>query len=527
MKKFYAIGIIAFLLAGCSSVRFVGKPLGVETAQTKVTPLSETQKKQWHLLDLEQDSIPGISVDRAYAELIKEKKGEKVVVAIIDSGVDIEHPCLANVLWVNEDEIPNNGLDDDQNGYVDDVHGWNFLGEAEKENMEYVRLMKITEPDSDDYKTYNSFLEKEKKKVEEELPQIKALLQRIITADSVLVAATGKTDYSIEDAQAISPKTMAVMEALRMKEYMQTTGFKQSDVEGYSDYLQNRIDYHFNLNFEGRSLVGDNPDDLYDLSYGNANVSGPDLDGAQHGTHVAGIIAAQCEDPSHPKGVAQNMALMVVRAVPDGDEYDKDVALAIRYAVDNGAKVINTSFGKDFSPHPEWVYEALRYAAAKDVLIVNAAGNDNKNIDHGAAPSYPKDQIEGTEIVNNFLTVGATAAYFAENQVAPFSNFGVSEVDIFAPGANIYSTTPKNKHDFLNGTSMAAPNVAGIAAVLRSFFPKLSAATVKKIILDSGLPLFETVMHPENQNAVAPTDISKTGKIANLYNALLLASKTK
>ena len=218
---------------------------------------------------------------------------------------------------------------------------------------------------------------------------------------------------------------------------------------------------------------------------------------------------------------------MIIRAVPDGDEYDKDVALAIRYAVDNGARVINTSFGKSFSPHRDWVFDALRYAESKDVLIVNAAGNDNKNIDFGASPAFPTDQIEGVEFVNNFLTVGATGSVYSSNQVASFSNFGASGVDIFAPGSEIYSTVPGEGYKYLNGTSMAAPNVAGIAAVLRSFFPKFSAATIKKIILDSGVPLFQEVIHPENKLLVSPNQLSKTGKMANLYNALLLASKTK
>lgn len=526
MKNLVFWGGFVLLLTNCSALRFVGDPL-VINSEIKAISLSEEQKRQWHLLDLNKDSIPGTSVLRAYDELIKDKKGERVIIAIIDSGVDIEHPCLEGIIWTNEDEIENNGLDDDQNGYVDDRNGWNFLGNADKENMEYVRQMKTTAAETEAYRIYADFLQKEKTKVLAELPQINAMLQRINASDSLLSASLNTTDYTLDQARALSPKSPALMDAIRMKEFMENAGFDQSDVAEYSDYLQNRLDHHFNIAFEGRTLVGDNPNDFSNKNYGNAQVIGPDLDSAQHGTHVAGIIGANCSHPNHPQGVAQNIDLMVVRAIPDGDEYDKDVALAIRYAVDNGAQVINTSFGKDFSPHPEWVYEALRYAASKDVLIVNAAGNDSKNIDPDQSPSFPRDHIDGKEFVDNFITVGGTTSAYDTSQVAPFSNYGAVSVDVFAPGANIYSTTPDNTHSFLNGTSMAAPSVAGIAAVLRSFFPKLSAPTIKKIILDSSIPLFASVIHPETETEVTPQSLSKTGNLANLYNALLLASKAK
>jgi len=526
MKNLIVWGSVALFLSGCSTIRFVGEPLTANST-AKTLPLADAQKKQWHLLDMNVDSIPGTSVMRAYEELIKEKTGKRVVVAVIDSGIDIDHPCLEEVIWQNEDEIENNGIDDNQNGYVDDLHGWNFLGDSDKENMEYVRLMKTTDPENPAYKEYANFLKEEKSKVLAEQPQIIALLQRIDAADSLLAATLNSKEYSLEQARAISPKTPALMDAIRMKEFLEGANFSREDIAEYKDYLQNRLDHHFNIAFDGRTPVGDNPNDINDKNYGNENVVGPDLDSALHGTHVAGIIGASCTHPNHPKGVAQNIALMVVRAVPDGDEYDKDVALAIRYAVDNGAQVINTSFGKNFSPHPEWVYEALRYAAANDVLVVNAAGNDSKNVDPNQSPSFPRDHIDGKEFIDNFITVGATTSAYDASQVASFSNFGASSVDVFAPGADIYSTTPDDSHSFQNGTSMAAPNVAGIAAVLRSFFPKLSAPTIKKIILNSGVPMHASVVHPENQTTVAPQSISKTGKVANLYNALLLASKTK
>ena len=228
-------------------------------------------------------------------------------------------------------------------------------------------------------------------------------------------------------------------------------------------------------------------------------------------------------------GVADNVLIMAVRAVPDGDEYDKDVALALRYAVDNGAKVINTSFGKAFSPHKEWVYDAIKYAASKDVLIVNAAGNDSQDID--VKDTYPNDEVNKKEISDNFLTVGALNYEYNKNLVASFSNYGKRNVDVFAPGVKIYSTTPENKYEFLQGTSMASPEVAGVAALLRSYFPSLSAAEVKKIIMESGVKVDMKVFVGEDDDEGKKrkemnfADLSTTGTIVNAKNAVILAAK--
>jgi len=252
----------------------------------------------------------------------------------------------------------------------------------------------------------------------------------------------------------------------------------------------------------------------------------PKKEGIDHGTHVSGIIAAERNNGKGINGVAQNVKIMAIRAVPDGDEYDKDIALAIRYATDNGAKIINTSFGKSYSTHPEWVWDAIKYAAEKDVLIVNAAGNSGEDLD--VETSYPNDQKNnGEEISNNFLTVGALNYQYGPNLVAEFSNYGKSNVDVFAPGVKIWSTMPNNKYDYSQGTSMASPAVAGIAALIRSYYPTLKAAQVKQIIMDSGIPVKTQVVVPEKPAEVKDfSALSKSGKIVNLYNALILAAKT-
>jgi subtilisin family serine protease len=274
-----------------------------------------------------------------------------------------------------------------------------------------------------------------------------------------------------------------------------------------------------------RSVVGDNPNDLSDTNYGNNNVIGPDPKEALHGTHVAGIIAQTRGNDLGGDGVVkENIQIMCLRAVPDGDEYDKDIALAIRYAVDNGAKVINASFGKSFSPQKEWVWDALKYAASKDVLFVNAAGNSSEDID--VQDNYPTNLNNGQQVSDAYLEIGALNFVYGNKIVANFSNYGKKSIDIFSPGVQIYATTPENEYQYLQGTSMASPNAAGVAALIRSYYPKLSAQQVRQIIVDSGVLIEKDVTVGGDPKDNRPfKDISKNGKIINAYNALLLADK--
>jgi len=298
-------------------------------------------------------------------------------------------------------------------------------------------------------------------------------------------------------------------------------------IQGGVDYFQGRLDSHFDTTTNFRGVIGDDPYDNSNPYYGNNDVDGPDPKkaDAKHGTHVAGIIAAQRDNGIGMNGVAQNVQIMAVRAVPDGDEYDKDIANAIRYAVDNGAKVINTSFGKYYSTHPQWVWDALAYASQKDVLIVNAAGNEGTDLD--TIQVYPNDQVGvGAEISDTFLTVGALNYKYGSDLLATFSNYGKVNVDVFSPGVKIWATTPLDTYEYLQGTSMASPNVAGVAAMIRSYYPKLSAKQVKQILMDSGLSVKMDVVlggDPENKNSFE--NISTSGKMVNMYNAFIMASK--
>ncbi|WP_035676907.1 S8 family peptidase [Flavobacterium limnosediminis] len=525
-KSYYLCAGLALALASCGTQKMVSTSVeNIDKMPVKTTKIAEKDLKRWSHLDLGKDTIPGMSVDKAYAELLKGKKGTKVVVGVVDSGVDIDHEDLKPAIWTNPKEIAGNGKDDDKNGYIDDIHGWNFLGDAEYENMEYVRILKKGDDGSATYRKAKAEYDKEM----QEANQGKMQVDFIMAGDKAISDHLKKKNYTLDDVKKIetTDQTLLQYKGMMMQVLTQVGSKEEFDKEivGYKDHVYGQVNYHLNLQFDGRKVVGDNPDDLNDKKYGNNNVIGPVKKGAKHGTHVAGIIAQTQNNNKGGDGVASNnVQIMAVRAVPDGDEYDKDIALGIRYAVDNGAKVINGSFGKYFSTHKDWVHDAIKYAASKDVLVIFAAGNESYDLD--TMNKYPTDSYDGQpEISNNVLIIGATSPNYGAGMVAGFSNYGKTSVDIFAPGDKIYATTPSNTYEYQQGTSMASPNVAGVAALIRSYYPKLSAAQVKQIIMESGTPLTTKVTVGETQETKAFNEVSKSGKIVNAYNALLMAEK--
>ena len=528
--------ISALVLAACGSQRQVAnysafKAISAPLNVKKVSPLKQEDLKRWSHLDLVKDTIPGMSVDRAYAELLKDRKAVKVIVGIVDSGVDIEHEDLKPVIWTNKKEIPGNGIDDDKNGFVDDVHGWNFLGDIVKEHLEYERIVKDKSlVDETTFQEAKKLYDKKFVDAQNEMSYYTKMSANVEEADKVLQKLLGKPIYTADDLKAVESKDTLVQKSKTLMQRMFSYGLPiaelkseiQQQIEAKNEILKGQEA----LNIDYRKVLGDNPNDITDTKYGNGNVIGPDKKEALHGTHVAGIVAQTRGNGLGGDGVASNnVEILTVRAVPDGDEYDKDIALAIRYAVDNGAKVINGSFGKSFSPHKDWVFDAIKYAAKKDVLFVHAAGNDAKNIDY--ANNFPNDSEDKiTEIADNVITVGALNFQYDKNIVARFSNIGKINVDVFAPGVQIYATTPENSYQFLQGTSMASPNVAGVAALIRSYYPKLTAAQVKHILMESGVAIDKDVIVGGNPNDVRPfKELSKTGKIVNAYNAILMANE--
>tara|TARA_B100000949_G_C14288297_1_gene455609 strand:+ start:5320 stop:6912 length:1593 start_codon:yes stop_codon:yes gene_type:complete len=514
---------------GCGSTALVSTPVeNIDAVPLKVADLTEAEKKNWGHLDLIKDTIPGMSVDRAYNEIIQNRKGKTIVVAVLDSGMDLEHEDLKNVLWTNSDEIPNNGKDDDGNGYVDDVHGYNFLGDSYNEQLEYVRMLRLNIGDASERAEARLLLDKEYPEAVQNKQQYEQIFQVVKGADQLVKTELGKESYTKEDLLSIEPKTTQMEQSVAVLTQMFTYGDSIPEVldeleEGIK-YFTEQANYNLNKDFNGRAPVGDDPYDISDVPYGNGNPKNQ-VDSESHGTHVAGIIAAKRNNGIGMNGVANNVEIMSIRAVPNGDEYDKDIALGIRYAVDNGASIINCSFGKSFSPKAEWVYEAIKYAASKDVLIVHAAGNDGEDLEDPKNRNYPNDDMEGdSEFVDNMITVGALSSSYGSEMVASFSNYGNQRVDVFAPGAEIYSSMPNSEYEFQGGTSMAAPAVAGVAALIRSFHPNLSASQVKNIIMQSGLRTKTSVIVAGDETKATTFDkISKSGKMVNAYNALILA----
>lgn len=508
----------------------------------------------WHLLDKAKDGYYGISMDKAY-DFIKTKKlkGKTVVVAVIDSGVDTLHEDLKDILWKNPKEIPGNGIDDDGNGYIDDVYGWNFLGNKDGRNLKqdsyegarvYHKLKAIygtkkIDPSTlkgDELEEYNMWL-KAKARIEggDGEPQIdllllKRLLKSAKKADSILQVAIKKEVYTGNDLDTLSTTTAVdkaakdnILYLFRANQRMdQTNKELVGDFDEFVNGEEKKSEAKDKVPPPYRAeITGDNEDDINDKYYGNPDVMAST---PFHGTHVTGIIAAVRNNGKGMDGVADNVKVMMVRAVPDGDEHDKDIALAIRYAVDNGAKVINMSFGKDFSPRKKWIDEAVKYAETKGVLLVHAAGNDAKNVD--TADNFPNPTFVGGKYkAPNWITVGASGDPKAGGITASFSNYGKKEVDVFAPGVKIYSSIPgTTTYGIAQGTSMASPVVAGAAAFLLEYFPYLTPQQIKFCLEKSAQAPPMKVNKPGTDEEVMLSDISRSGGVINVYEAAKIAA---
>ncbi len=577
---------------------------GVITALPLITVAQEEKKDvpkpNWFNLDLEKDESFGISTEKTYEQLLKDKKGVPIIVAVIDGGIDVEHEDLKSVLWVNPKEVPGNGKDDDKNGYVDDIHGWNFIGSAkgdvEFDHMEFVRIMKKLQPQYASVVTstpmdakqrrefqlytramseYVGKLEQAKMGMENTSLLMKTIEEIAVKIGKVIPTADDLSSYKASND--MESRVLRVIKAELRKEPDYNKFVEQ--IKDAIKYYDTQIKYNLNPDFDPRTIVGDSYEDSREQFYGNPNIEGPD---AEHGTHVAGIIGAVRDNGVGITGVANNVRLMGIRTVPNGDERDKDVANSIRYAVDNGAKVINMSFGKSYSWDKVIVDEAVKYAVSKDVLLVHAAGNDGQNTDRsnnfptriygdttdanfmnirpniggspqgGMGPGGPPSGMPGRGMgsiggmnnsavqrtsldsiraarpkAENWIEVGAVSWKNDEDLVAEFSNYGKASVDVFAPGVKINSTMPDSKYKDNDGTSMASPVVAGLAALLWSHYPSLSAVQIKDLIMKSVVKPDQKVKISENgvNNKVLLSEISISGGVVNAYNAFVLAQQ--
>lgn len=524
------------------------------TAGSNEDPVSsvdslQSEQLNWQHRDPVADNIAGTSVQKVWEELVPDKKPAKsIIVAIIDSGVDINHEDLEGKIWVNPDEIAGNGKDDDNNGYVDDLHGWNFLGNSKGENIEYenyefARIVRTYREDFKDvksetevpesrrqaFKLYRQSIKKfesEWVKFETERNNLKVFEERLNLAESIIKMRLGKDDYTLNDLLTMTSSDQEVNSARLFLLTIYDRGYSKQSLNELKEYIDKNLDKHLNLSFNPRDIIRDNPEDINDRFYGNNDVKGPN---SSHGTFVAGIIAANRGNEVGIDGIAEHVKLMILRAVPDGDEYDKDVALAIRYAVDNGANIINMSFGKDFSPQKKFVDDAIRYAVEQNVLLVHAAGNDAVDIDKHI--HYPTARLGEKEIAASVITVGAASKNLDLRLPGNFSNYGKDHVDLFAPGVDMISLYPENKYNMGSGTSFSSPVVAGVAALVWSFHPELTAVQVKGLLL-------ETAIKYSKHKVFLPTESSKkkkvrfkrlshTGGIVNAWEALQNAEEWK
>ena len=515
------------------------------------TSAKSSVPKGWHQLDKKDDGYSGISLNKAY-DFIKTKKlkSKRVIVAVIDSGIDTLHEDLKPVLWINPKEIPGNGKDDDKNGYIDDVNGWNFLGGKDGSNVSVdsdegarvyhnlkkiwdgkdVDVTKLSEKEKSSYNTYSRAKQKVVGGVkEEEVTYLSKLAPKLKAGDSVLRKEIGKEEYNGEDLKKNNSTNPNAMMAK-----MVILGI--SDANGSYDITNKQLIEQIEGELRKaeaasappkqyrKEVVGDDESNIDDRYYGNNDLMAST---PFHGTHCSGIIGAVRNNDKGGDGIADNVRIMMIRAVPDGDEHDKDIANSIRYAVDNGAKIISMSFGKGFSPEKSWVDEAYKYAEKKGVLLVHAAGNDADNID--TAYHFPNPIYEdGSGRASNEITVGASGDEKNGGLTASFSNYGKKEVDVFAPGVGIYATIPGgNTYGNASGTSMACPVVAGIAALLLEYYPKLTPKDLKSIIEKSVVAPSDKVKIPGQDELVNLSELSRTGGIVNAYEAVKLADKYK
>jgi subtilisin family serine protease len=548
------------LLPAAAAVAQVSPAATAPSAAAPATPstpagptVAEAAAAQWYLRDPQLDKTPGTGTTRAYAELLKGRVPTAVVVAVIDSGIDTAHVDLKPVLWRNPREIPGNGIDDDKNGYIDDIHGWNFLGGKDGRNisvetLEVTRVVaklgprfagktrtQVKPAERADYDTYvraKKAYDARRKELTEQVQQVGDVSAPLTSLTDALKQKMGvaKLDTATmrRAASEVSDPDLRNMVTVLYQD-MRNGGIPDTDAllaELNSELKDQRdqLTYSLNTKFNARAdIVKDNPEDVTQRYYGNNDVTGPD---ALHGTHVAGIIAAVRDNNLGIQGIAASpVRVMSVRAVPNGDERDKDVANAIRYAVDNGAQIINMSFGKEFSPQRPAVEAAYKYAEAKDVLLVHAAGNEDDNLD--VSPHYPASFYMNGATPTNLLTVGASGPQDDEHLTAEFSNYSKKQVDVFAPGVGIFSTLPGNKYGSESGTSMASPVTAGVAAVLKSYYPSLTAVDLKRIIRESAQVHHTMVLVPGEKGKKADfATLSATGGIVDLYAALQLAAQT-
>ena len=557
MKPLSSIILLSFAVVSCSAPTTVATPVRPAPApapattttapaaapaarSTYVPAVALTEApRNWQLLDENADRIPGIASERAMKELLAGKTPQRtVLVAIIDNGIDTSHVDLKANLWTNPKEIPGNKIDDDNDGFVDDIHGWDFIGGKDGKDVDF-DTFEITREfarchgkaaasgappitDAERCKEIDAEFQKQKTKIESNVQNYRAASDVLAQIIPLLKRAASTDSLTPAKVRAVSTTDPSLARARQIFLELDSQGATPAAIQDGLRSLEGQLKYGLNPDFNPRSIVGDNYTNTSEHHYGNPDVMGPD---AKHGTHVAGIIGAVRGNNVGVDGIAPAVKFLMVRTVPDGDERDKDVANAIRYAVDAGAQIISMSFGKSYSPFKSAVDEAVKYADSKGVLMVHAAGNDGADLSKGK--NFPTPVYLGGGRAANWIEVGASSWKGGDDLAAPFSNYGKAEVDVFAPGVDILSTIPGNQYERDSGTSMAAPVVTGLAALIMSYYPNLTAADVRKIIMASvSKHTDQMVVKPGTDSEKVPFgSLSVSGGIVNAYNALKMAEE--
>lgn len=562
LKIFKKISFLIFLVAFTSckwnSNEFEKKPNIISSTtysiiQKKNNKLINNELDEWLFKDIIDDTIPGTSLNKAYELLEKKTIKDTIIVAVLDSPIDINHEDLSNQIWINTDEIPNNGIDDDNNGYIDDINGWNFLGNSEglqnrftlyettrilkkyKNKFADMNQQKVSHLDTSAYQLYSKaslIYEEQRKKAIEDTSYANMLISVTQKSRKILGEKFPNLEFSISSLDSLkitidnSKDSIVLGEITKLGNFLRY-GFTEDYLSDYKLRADSRLSKLLNLNYNERSIQGDDDQDINDHIYGNG-VLNNNIKVSQHGTIVSGVIGAVRNNNKGINGIGIAVKIMPIVVSGFGDENDKDIALAIKYAVDNGAKVINMSFGKNVSLHKKWIDEALNYADKNNVLIVSSAGNESKKLE--SLMEFPTDGLaDGSEGSSNFIHVGASTHMLENKLVANFSNYSDKEVDLFAPGRRIKSLIPNNQYKTDSGTSLASAVVSGIASLIWSYFPDIKASQMKEILLRSGNAYhLNTQIKSEDKKSkilVPFSNLSKSGKIVNAYNAVLFAEK--
>lgn len=502
----------------------------VVTLRTKRT--ANLPHYDWSYRSLRRDSIPGSSYYDACA-LLANTPGRPVIIGVIDTGIDQTHSQLNKSIWTNLKEKPGNHLDDDKNGYVDDVHGWYWTALSNGTFMTTDLSEAIRVLQGDSLGNTNPGVAEQARRIYQHESEKLALLKMAVSD----TARLKQTLASLATYAGDGAVTLTTLQGLPTGSDSVQTGVRLLTIESYRGRPTNWAQLSARLiGFAPRLHAAYKEMAAYAFNrdykpltngvrFAGQSV-GPTLSRSEilaHGTYVAGVLTAPLS-AGVDKAEGQYMSIMdLAAAPPTGDERDELLAKAIRYAVDNGASVINISVAKKLSAHRDLVDAALLHALKKDVLVINCAGNDSN--DNDVTPYYPVGPVSlsGNVIGDNFIEVGNSSPEW--NEKLPFysSNYGHSSVDLFAPGVQIRTATPGQQYATISGTSLSAPLVARVAALIRSHFPNLTACSVKAILMKSVRKPVFMVLKPGTAQLVAMSDLCSSGGILDAEAAVRLA----